>query len=613
MKKFFSTLMTWLDRLRRILINGFFVLFLLIFIVAITADQASVPDDAALVINPVGKIVEELELPSPALIPSGLNVSAPNQTRLHDLVATIRYAANDPRIRLIVLELDQMEATSLPKLQEIRLAIEDFKKTEKMVIAVGPNYSQSQYYLAATADQVFINPLGAVAISGFAVYRNYFKDLLAKLHIDIQLFKAGEYKSAAEPLVRNSMSDADRRSNKQMVEVLWSEYKDDLAKMRPIKPERMQTVLDQPSRYLAQHGNSLAELAKAEGLVDTLADDGDIESYISGAMGYPSGDYPSIEFQDYMSAVNGEAATEQKDRVGIITASGMILDGKQPPGTVGGESMQLMLEKARKNTNIKAVVIRVDSPGGSAQASEVIRAAVKRLQASGKPVVVSMGSVAASGGYWLAAPADEIWASPTTITGSIGAFGVLANAGNGLNKLGIHSDGLGTTAVAAGIRGDRPLPEELGKVMQLSIDFIYQRFLQVVSDGRHIPQVKVAELAEGRVWTGKDAHRLGLVDSLGSFDDAVASAAKRANLESYSKEWIQQPMGLRELLLVELFGNADSYFSGILFALEQKLLALTGISMPAQSIQHAEKLAEMIGLSDRAPSVFAICNVEVTP
>ncbi|OIO70173.1 MAG: signal peptide peptidase SppA [Zetaproteobacteria bacterium CG1_02_53_45] len=613
MKKFFSTLMTWLDRLRRILVNGFFVLFLVIFVVVLSSEQETVPDDAALVINPAGSIVEELELPSPALIPSGLNVSAPNQTNLHDLVATIRYAAHDPRIRLIVLKLDEMDATSLPKLQEIRRAIEEFKQTEKMVVAIGPNYSQSQYYLAATADQVFLNPLGVTAISGFSVYHNYFKDLLDTLQIDIQLFKVGEYKSATEPLVRNSMSDADREANKQIIDVLWSEYKTDLASMRGIKPERLQDVLDQPSRFLAEHGNSLAELAKAEGLVDALGDHGSIESYISGAMGRQAGDYPSIELNQYMNAVKGAEKPKQKDRVGIITVSGMILDGKQPPGTVGDESMRDMLVQARKDPNIKAVVLRVDSPGGSAQASDVIRAEIKRLKASGKPVVVSMGSVAASGGYWLSAPADEIWASPTTITGSIGAFGVLANAEQGLNKLGIHSDGLGTTAVAAGIRGDRPLPEELNKVMQASIEFIYQRFLQVVAEGRNIPLAKVAEIAEGRVWTGIDAHRLGLVDSLGSFDDAVAAAANRANLESYSREWIQQPMGLREMLLVEIFGNADSYAAGIFYALEHKLLAMTGISLPAQSLQHAEKLAEMVGLSDRPPSAFAICDVEVTP
>lgn len=613
MRKFFSILMTWLDRFRRILVNGFFLLFILIFVLAVTSEQVSVPDDAALVINPTGKIVEELELPSPALLPSGLNVSAPNQTNLHDLTATIRYAASDPRIRLIVLKLDQLEATSLPKLQEIRAAIEDFKKSEKMVIAVGPNYSQSQYYLAATADQVFLNPLGVVAISGFSVYRNYFKDLLARLNIDVQLFKAGEYKSAIEPLVRNSMSDADRRANRQVIDLLWSEYKQDLATMRSIKAERLQTVLDSPSEFLAQHNNSLAELAKAEGLVDALADYGDIENYISGAMGHQAGEYPAIELQHYMAAASSDSPPARKDRIGIITASGMILDGKQPPGTVGGASMAEMLAQARKDPNIRAVVIRVDSPGGSAQASEVIRAEVKRLQASRKPVIVSMGSVAASGGYWLSAPADEIWASPTTITGSIGAFGVLANVERGLNELGIHSDGLGTTSVAAGIRGDRALPEELRRVMQLSIEFIYQRFLQVVADGRTMPVEKVAEVAEGRVWSGKDALRLGLVDALGSFDDAVAAAARRANLESYSRVWIAQPMGLREMLLVKLFGNADSYFSGIYFALEQKLLAMAGISLPAQSLQHAEKLAAMVGLSDRPPSAFAICDVKVAP
>ena len=610
MKTFFTTLMAWVDRIRRILINGLFLLFILIFVVAINSGGVSVPDDAALVINPTGNIVEELELPSPALLPTGLNVSAPNQTNLHDLVTTIRYAGSDPRIRLMVLKLDQLQATSLPKLQEIRAAIEDFKKSEKMVIAIGPNYSQSQYYLAAMADQVFLNPLGVVTISGFSVYRNYFKDLLARLNIDIQLFKAGEYKSAAEPLVRNSMSGADRQANREMLDQLWSAYKNDLASMRNIKAERVQTVLDEPSKYMRAHGNSLAELVKAEGLVDALASHADIESYIAGAMGQPDGDYAAIDLNHYMAAIAGEEAEVFQDQIGIVTASGMILDGKQAPGTVGGDSMRQMLEQARKNSAIKAVVIRVDSPGGSAQASEVIRAEIARLKASGKAVIVSMGSVAASGGYWLAAPADEIWASETTITGSIGAFGVLPNVGRGLNKLGIHTDGLGTTSVAAGLRGDRPLPAELTKVMQLSIDFIYQRFLQVVAEGRDMPTAKVAELAEGRVWTGKDALRLGLVDSLGSFDDAVAAAARRANLENYSLNWVQQPMGLREMLLVKLFGSADSYLASLFVGVEQKLLALIGLQGSADSLQ---QLGQWVGLANGSTGVLAISDLQVTP
>lgn len=612
MKKFFSTIMTWLDRFRRVLVNGFFILFILIFIITLTSDQVTVPDDAALIINPSGKIVEELELPSPSLMPAGLSVSAPNQTNLHDLVSTIRYAADDPRIRLMVLKLDQMGATSLPKLQEIRAAIEDFKKSEKMVVAVGPNYSQSQYYLAATADQLFLNPLGVVALSGFSVYRNYFKDLMAKLDIDIQLFKVGEYKSAVEPLVRNSMSDADRFANRQLIDQLWSEYKNDLAKMRNIKAERLQEVLDSPSKFLLQQGGSLAELANSEGLVDALADHGDIERYISGAMGYESGDYASIELQPYMAAVSSEQQLQQKDRIGIVTASGMILEGKQPPGTVGSVSMRKMLAIAREDPNIRAVVIRVDSPGGSAPASEEIRSEIIRLKASGKPVVVSMGSVAASGGYWLAAPADEIWASPSTVTGSIGAFGVLANFGRMLNKAGVYSDGIGTTSVAAGIRGDRPLPVELSSVMQLSIDFIYQRFLKVVADGRGIAESDVAQVAQGRVWTGKDAHRHGLVDSLGNFDEAVAAAAKLAGLNNYSKVWVQQPMGLREMLLVKMFGSTDSSIA-LFDTFLDRFSAMMGLPVSGQSLQQALQMAEMAGLSDRFPAVFAVCNVEVKP
>lgn len=611
MKQIFSTMFLWVDRFRRILVNGLFILFIFIFIMALTSGQPGIPKNAALVINPTGAIVEELQLPSPSLSPLQFSVSAPNQTRLHDLVATIRYATTDPRIRVLVLKLDQMSATSLPKLQEIRRAIEFFKTSNKMVVTVGPNYSQSQYYLAATADQIFLNPLGMVAIEGFSMYRNYFKDALNALGVDVQLFRAGEYKAAAEPLIRNNMSAEDREANRQLLDTLWNEYKNDLAAMRNIKPVRLQELLDHPSTYLPQHGNSVAELAKAEGLVDDLADHTDIESYIAGIMGDENSDYESIEFKQYMTAANGENFEMHDDRVGIVTASGTIFDGKQPPGTVGSKSMVEMLIQARLDPAIKAVVIRVDSPGGSAQASEVIRSEILRLKESGKPIVVSMGSMAASGGYWLAAPADEIWASPTTITGSIGAFGLLPNFGKSLNKLGIHSDGLGTTAVAGGIRADRPLPEELSKVMQLSISFIYQRFLAIVAEGRKLPEAEVAKLAEGRVWSGVDAHRLGLVDSLGGFDDAVKAAASLAKLDKYSKTWVYPPQGLKELLLVEMFGNADSYYNSFLYAFEQKISAMTGLLLGGNAMHEMRQMASMINLSAKHPIIFTICDIEV--
>jgi protease-4 len=611
MKAIISSLFRWLDQLRRILVNMLFVLILFIFIAALLAEQPGVPDQAALIVNPTGKIVEELALPSTETLPLQMGLASSHQTRLHDLIYSIKLATTDDRIRLMVLKLDGMDRTALPKLQELRRAIDVFKASGKSVIATGPNYTQSQYYLAAAADQVFLNPLGFVALQGFSIYRNYIRDALARLDVNVQLFKAGEYKAAAEPMVRNDMSDADRRSNRLLLDTLWSAYKNDLAEMRQIKAQRIQTVLDQPSKYLGQYGGNLAALAKAEGLVDTLADQGEIENYIARALDV-SGDYPSITFREYLQAGNGDPEPESENQIGIITASGMILDGELPPGSVGSKSMAQMLKQAREDAQIKAVVLRIDSPGGSAPASEVIRSEILRLKATGKPVVVSMSSMAASGGYWIAAPADEIWASATTITGSIGAYAMLADIEQSLAKLGVHTDGLGTTSVAGGVRADRQLPPELARVMQLSIQHIYGRFLNIVSEGRNIPEDEVAGLAEGRVWTGLEAKKLGLVDHLGGFDEAVAAAAKRAQLgEDYDKAWIRPPQKLKDIILSELFGNADTLLAATIRSAADQLLFLTGLSTVTPWLQNMTQLPQLIGLSASQPGIFAICNLRV--
>ncbi len=613
MKQFFSTLFCWLGRIRNFLINGIFIVFLLVFVSAIFSAQPEVPDSAALVIEPHGQIVEELELPAPGALPFDFSFSAPNQTNLHDLVEVILHAAHDDRIRLLVLKLNDMEKTSMPKLQELRRAITTFKSSGKMVIAVGPNYSQSQYYLAAMADQVFLDPMGVVALQGFSIYRNYFKAALDKLHIDVQLFRAGKYKAAIEPLIRNDMSDADRAANKVLLSVLWDAYKDDVADMRGIKTGRLQSLLDKPATFLAKYDGDYASLFKAEGLVDELADYHAIENYIAGAMGLPSGsssDYASIDFYQYRAATASELPVAKKMQVGVITASGMIVDGEQPPGMVGSESMIEMIERARLNPQIKAVVLRIDSPGGSAQASEAIRNAIVHLKASGKPVVVSMGSLAASGGYWMAAPADEIWASPTTITGSIGAFGVMANFEKGLEKLGVHTDGLGTTSIAAGIRPDRSMPPQLNEVMQMAMKHTYRRFLSIVSDGRGMSVEAVAKLAEGRVWTGVDAHRLGLVDALGGFKEAQNAAAKLANIEAdYSSVWIKPPLGLREMVLLKLFGNADAFASDLL----AQSASVFGFALPASLKLDIDQYARILSLSSGRPQIFTLCDTRVSP
>ena len=588
--------MHWVDAFRRFTINALFVL-LLFFALAVFTGQPKLPQDAALIVDPSGAIVEELDIPSPGLMELG-SVS-PKQTRLHDLTAAIRAAASDVNIRLMVLKLDEMDSAPLPALEEIRSAIGTFRDIGKMVIAVGSNYSQSQYYLAAAADHIFLDPLGVVALEGFSIYRNYFGEALDRLNVDIQLFRAGHYKAAAEPLVRSSMSDVDREASSALVRVAWSQYKEALAAMRGVKAERIQQILDAPSHYLAEHQGNLAALAKAEGLVDELARQETVEQYIAGAMGSEDGDYDAIDFRSYLNMVDHE---EPGGGIGIVTVSGMILGGDQLPGTADISSTLKMLEHARKDDSIKAVVLRIDCPGGSAQAAAAIRDEIQRIQAAGKPVVASMANIAASGGYWVAAPADEIWAAPATITGSIGVFGVLPNFERMLESLGVYSDGVGTTSVAGGLRGDRSISPEVKAVVEQSVDHVYGRFVSSVAVDRNMERERVEALAGGRAWSGVDAERQGLVDHLGRFDEAVAAAARLAGVERYGKVWITPPMALRDMILTQLFGSTDGRLGQLLGAMDVALLQSWH-----EPIDHYVRMLSSQG------TVFALSDVRMAP
>jgi len=561
MKAIFSKLMSWMDTFRKIVVNGFLLLFILIFLTTLFTAGPEVPDDAVLVIEPEGRLVEQLVRPDPDSFPFAL--PSKDQAVVGDLVRALELAKIDPKIKLVRLELGKMQPASLAKLQDLRKGIESFKKSGKKVVVAGPAFSQSQYYLAATADTLYLHPMGLIELTGFALYRNYFKSALDKLSVDVHLFRAGEYKSAAEPLVRDDMSAEDRAANKAWLGTLWEAYKADIAAMRGIDPARIQTVLDQPSDYLAQHGGSLASLMKAEGLVDELADKHDADAYIAGLLGKKVKDIARIGYKTYLRAVEVTLPqSSSSNLIGVVTASGPIVNGEQPTGTAGGDTVAGLLRDAREDARIKAVVLRVDSPGGSALASEVIRKEVERIKAAGKPVVVSMGSLAASGGYWISAPADEIWAQPTTITGSIGVFGLMAGLHRGLEKLGIHTDGLGTTTIAGGLRPDRPLNPELAKAFQMGVDDVYGKFIGHVAAGRKMEPAQAEKLARGRIWSGIDAHKMGLVDNLGDLDDAVAAAARHAGVgEDYRRVNIEPHMNFADFFLENMLSDTEAWFS----------------------------------------------------
>ncbi len=541
--------------IRNFLLNALLLLAVLaIFFALKPREVAQIPIGAVLSLDISGDIVEEKKLLNSfeKLFGESLSFDAPEpETALQDILDIINNSATDNRIAVLLLNLKDMSKAGLNQLQTVGEALERFKATGKSVIAVEDYYTQAQYFLAAHATKVIVNPMGGVDIHGFGVYHLYFKDALEKLKINYNVFKIGTYKSAIEPFTRNSMSPADQQQNELWLTSLWQVYTAEIAKQRNISPAAIQHYTDNIAEALGSTGGNTAQLALATGLVDQIATRQEATAYLDSLTPAASGAAKILTSADYLSSITPsyqEETTEQQ-KVGLIIAEGTILPGKQPPGMIGGDSLAQLIRNAREKKEVKALVLRINSGGGSAFASEIIRQELLELKKSGKPIVVSMGAVAASGGYWIAADADEIWASPATITGSIGIFGAIPTFERTLAALGVYRDGLGTTPLAAGLDITQPLPKPLKDAIQLSIDFNYRQFLQIVANGRNMEQSRVAELAEGRVYDGKTAQSLGLIDNLGSLEDAIDAAAQLANLQKYTTEYIRPPVSIRDQFL----------------------------------------------------------------
>jgi len=553
-----SRLFRALEIIRRAVTALVALLLLAVFVVAVMSSRPSMPDRAVLLVQPKGELVEQLTAPQAAFPPS---LPAPEQTRVRDLTRAIRAAKTDDRIRGLLLDLRDMAPAPLEKLRAIARAIADFRASGKPVHAVADVYTQSQYYLATRADTIWLHPMGMVMVTGMSLYRHYLKDALDRLHVRVHLFRAGEFKSAVEPLVRNAMSEAARRADAAIVGQLWQVWKQDVATHRKLDPDIIQRMLDDPATFLARHGNNPARLALDLKLVDQLATPAEARQRMAAMLKLGDGkELPTVDVRAYLHVLGPPPAPRGTKRVGLIVASGPVVDGEAGPGAIGGDSLAKLLDRARHDPAIQAVVLRIDSPGGSAVASETIRRAVLRLKAAGKPVVVSMGSMAASGGYWMAAPADEIWASPVTLTGSIGVFAVIPEFSGTLAALGVTTDGLATTRTAAGARLDRPLSPAVAQAVQAGVDHVYQQFIAHVAEGRRLPAEAVRKVAAGRVWTGRDALARKLVDHLGGLEEAIAAAARRAHLgQRYAVQRIQPRRTLRERILEAMMGKARAW------------------------------------------------------
>ncbi|ENC6614445.1 signal peptide peptidase SppA [Salmonella enterica] len=474
------------------------------------------------------------------------------ENSLFDIVNAIRQAKDDRNITGIVLDLKNFTGADQPSMRYIGKALREFRDSGKPVFAVGENYSQGQYYLASFANKIWLSPQGQVDLHGFATNGLYYKTLLDKLKVSTHVFRVGTYKSAVEPFIRDDMSPAAREADSRWIGELWQNYLHTVSANRQISPQQLfpgaQAIID----GLTSVGGDTAKYALDHKLVDALASSADVEKALTKQFGWSKteNNYRAISYYDYSLKTPADTG----GTIAVIFANGAIMDGEETPGNVGGDTTASQIRDARLDPKVKAIVLRVNSPGGSVNASEVIRAELAAARAAGKPVVVSMGGMAASGGYWISTPANYIVASPSTLTGSIGIFGVINTVENSLSSIGVHSDGVSTSPLAD-ISMTKALSPEVQQMMQLSIEYGYKRFITLVADARKRTPEQIDKIAHGHVWTGEDAKANGLVDSLGDFDDAVAKAAELAKLKQWHLDYYQDEPTVLDMVMDSMTGS----------------------------------------------------------
>lgn len=570
MKTFFRTVLVlpWqaLSWLRGAIANLLMLGILVAVLVGVFSDgkKATLPQNTILYVEPGASIVEQRSYADPLGRMMKPDNEEPAESVLHEMTSAIRWAQHDNNIKGIVIKTDWLAGSDLSKLDSITQAITEFKSSGKPVIAIGDNFSQSQYYLASVADKIYLNPMGSLQLYGFGAYQTYMKDLLDNLAVTVHVFRAGQFKSFVEPFIRNDMSPEARENLAQWMDEQWAFYRNAIEQRRKLVPGSIDKFINQQDQLLAENGNNPAALALKYGLVDAIASRTEAEKVVKELAGVAdsatsASDTPdsidtSAYYRHVLTRKEAGKLLDKTSRVAVIQASGQIMDGYQPAGNVGAETLIDLIRSAREDKDVVAIVLRIDSPGGSAFASELIRDELAAAQADGKPVVASMGGVAASGGYWIATSANEIWATPTTITGSIGVFGVVPTLENTLNKFGVHSDGYSTTALADAMQMDRPMNPLAARVMQQGVEFTYGEFLRLVAASRKRTPEAIDKIAQGRVWTGAHAKSIGLVDHIGELDAAIAAAAALAKVEKYEPAYLEPELGPWQTLLQD-FGS----------------------------------------------------------
>ncbi|MDX3932187.1 MAG: signal peptide peptidase SppA [Stenotrophomonas sp.] len=554
---FFIGLWDVMNFTRRLILNVLFfgLLFFILVALVVAAGMGagaskSLQDRTTLVIAPEGRLVEQFSAdPVSRAFAKAMGDTSAEEIQLRDLIRAIDAAREDKKIERVVLELDKLQPSGFASLREVAASLQQLRASGKQLVAYSESMGQSQYLLAAQADEVYLDPMGAVLLEGLGRYRQYFRTgLQDKLGVDVHLFKVGEYKSAAEPYVLDAASPQAKEADLYWMNDVWQRYLGDIAKARRLDPAQLAAGIDTLPEGVAAAGGDLAKFALQQKLVTALKTREEFEDLMverGVADGDAEGGFRSINLGAYLGQVDARRSpVDSRPQVAVVVASGEISGGDLPAGRIGGESTSALLREARDDDDVKAVVLRVDSPGGEVFASEQIRREVVALQAAGKPVVVSMGDLAASGGYWISMNADRIYADASTITGSIGIFGMVPNVARALDKIGVHTDGVGTTRFAGAFDMTKPLDPAVGQVIQSVIDKGYADFTGRVADARKKPVEAVDEVARGRVWSGAQAKERGLVDAFGGLKDAVADAAGRAKLgadDKYRVRYIEKP------------------------------------------------------------------------
>lgn len=559
-KGFFLGVWRVIDGARKVFLNLlFFGLVLLIISTMMSSGETLVVQpNSALVVQPVGRVVEEYtSTPFDQAIQKA-SEGRVMETRLRDIVTSIRRAANDARINVLVLDPSLMWGIGLASLQEVEAAVRDFRESGKPVIAFSDMVGQHQYYFAALADEVWLNPEGGVWLDGYSVFRQYYREALEKLSVEVRLFRAGEYKSGGEPYVRDDMSPEAREANLFWLGSLWQSYLEGVSRQRGVPLEDLSQAVEQFADRLEAVDGDFAVLARDMGLVDRLVTRSEAFQELAAISAHEHNEegFRHVSVEDYLAATSLQGIAAPQQKVAVVVAQGEIVPGYAERGYIASEATVDRLRALAHRQDVSAVVVRIDSPGGDAASSEKIRAELQAMRDAGKTVVVSMGNVAASGGYWIAMAADEIWAAPSSITGSIGVYGLAPRIHNSLDRIGVHTDGVATTPLAGAFDPTLPMPPDLERVYRVTVDRTYEDFIEIVSEARGLPSEEVREVAGGRVWSGAQALERGLVDHVGTLQQSIDSAGRIAGLGTeFDIEYEESELSAIEMFLLEMAGG----------------------------------------------------------